>query len=107
MKIKVRNTMTNEQFISKIKLIDDQTRLKLLQLLAKNGTMCGCKLVEELKITQGTLSHHMKHLIEAELVSCQKDGKWCHYSLVKENICEIADFIKNICCQSVDNKLCC
>lgn len=89
--------MNNQEFLNKIKVINDNTRLEIIQMLSKNGTMCGCKILEELNITQGTLSHHMKVLTTAGLVTFAKDGKWCHYTLVKENLCELANFIQNIC----------
>lgn len=87
----------NDKILIKLKAITDSTRLEILSLLSKNGTMCGCKLLEQLNITQGTLSHHMKVLSDADVVSIRKDGKWCHYSLNKEEICEIADFLTGIC----------
>ena len=39
------------------------------------------KLLEELQISQSTLSHHMKILCESGIVTSYKDGKWTHYSL--------------------------
>ncbi len=89
--------MNNQEFLNKIKVINDNTRLEIIQMLSKNGTMCACKILEELNITQGTLSHHMKVLTTAGLVTFVKDGKWCHYTLVKENLCELAIFIQNSC----------
>ena len=57
--------MDNKEFLDKLKVINDNTRLTILQLLSKNGTMCACKILEELNITQGTLSHHMRVLTDA------------------------------------------
>ena len=99
--------MTNEEFLNKLKLINDPTRLKILQMLSKNGTMCGCKILEDLKITQGTLSHHMKLFYEAGLVTFVKEGKWCYYTLMKENICDLAHFIEDICNPSSEKESCC
>ena len=61
----------------------DQNRLQILELL-QNGEMCACKLLEELQISQSTLSHHMKILCDAELVEGRKEGKWVHYSVHQE-----------------------
>lgn len=99
--------MTNLEFLDKLKVINDNTRLTIIEMLSKNGTMCACKILEELNITQGTLSHHMRVLTEANLVSCKKEGKWCYYTLIKESICDIAHFIENICKYQSDNKDCC
>ena len=89
--------MNNQEFLEQLKVINDNTRLTIIQMLSKKGTMCACKILEELNITQGTLSHHMKVLTTAGLVTFVKDGKWCYYTLVKENICELAHFIQDIC----------
>ncbi len=98
--------MDNQEFLEQLKVINDNTRLTIIQMLSKNGTMCACKILEELNITQGTLSHHMKVLTTAGLVIYVKDGKWCHYTLVKENICKLACFIQNICKDDTVNLNC-
>lgn len=98
--------MDNKEFLEKIKLLNDSTRLTILQMLSNNGTLCACKILEELSITQATLSHHMKLLSQANFVEVRRDGKWCYYTLLKENICEIANFIENICCPDTGDKKC-
>ena len=45
---------------------------------------CACYLLEELNISQSTLSHHMKLLCDSGLVDYRKEGKWMHYSLSEE-----------------------
>ncbi len=62
------------------KALSDPNRLIIIEML-KNGEMCACELLEELHISQSTLSHHMKTLCKAEIVSCRREGKWMHYSL--------------------------
>ena len=61
----------------------DENRIKILQLLS-HGEKCACKLLEELNVTQPTLSHHMKILCDSGIVEGRKDGKWMHYSISKE-----------------------
>ena len=58
----------------------DENRLKILEQL-RTGEKCACRLLEDLHITQPTLSHHMKILCDADIVQGHKDGKWVHYSL--------------------------
>lgn len=62
------------------KALSDENRLLILKLL-KNSEQCACILLESLKISQPTLSHHMKILVDAGLVDFRKEGKWMHYSL--------------------------
>lgn len=70
----------NEQNAKIFKAFCDPNRLTILTLL-QSGEKCACKLLEELKIGQPTLSHHMKILCDAEIVKGRKEGKWVYYSL--------------------------
>jgi ArsR family transcriptional regulator len=58
----------------------DEKRLMILEML-QSGEKCACVLLEKFNITQPTLSHHMKILVESEIVSARKQGKWTHYSI--------------------------
>ena len=99
--------MTNDEFLKRIKLISDETRLKIIQYLSDNGTKCACKILEELNITQGTLSHHMKALCLENITSCKKEGKWCYYTLNKEAICDLTYFLMDICKTKENDEKCC
>ena len=61
-----------------LKALADENRLAILKLL-QGGEMCACKLLETLKISQPTLSHHMKILCASGIVDYRKEGKWMHY----------------------------
>lgn len=63
----------------------DENRIKILQLL-QNGEKCACMLLEEMNITQPTLSHHMKILCDSGIVIGRKEGKWMHYSISQEGV---------------------
>ena len=58
----------------------DENRLRILEML-RTGEKCACKLLDDLQITQSTLSHHMKILCDADIVQGRKDGKWVYYSV--------------------------
>ncbi len=61
----------------------DENRLRILELL-RSGEKCACLLLEDLHITQSTLSHHMKILCDSGVVQGRKEGKWVHYSIDPE-----------------------
>ena len=61
----------------------DENRIRIIKML-RNGEKCACKLLEELNVTQPTLSHHMKILCDSGIVAGRKEGKWMHYSISKE-----------------------
>lgn len=63
----------------------DENRIKIIKLL-RSGEKCACKLLEEINVTQPTLSHHMKILCDAEIVIARKEGKWTHYSISQKGV---------------------
>lgn len=89
--------MTYREEIRLFKALADANRLQIIESL-KNGEKCACILLEELNIAQPTLSHHMKILVDAELLNYRKEGKWMHYSLredIKNHIVDsLEKFIK-------------
>jgi len=62
----------------------DPVRLRLLGMLAAadDGEVCACALVEPLARSQPTVSHHLKVLAEAGLVTGEKRGRWVWYRVV-------------------------
>lgn len=78
-----------------MKALSDPNRLVILDYL-KEGEQCACKLLEQLHITQPTLSHHMRILNEAGLVLCRRDGKWIHYRLNLDKFIELKELIEGI-----------
>ena len=71
----------------------DENRLTILEML-RNGEKCACVLLEEMNITQPTLSHHMKILVESGIVAARKEGKWMYYSINKVGCEEAALLLK-------------
>lgn len=63
------------------KVLGDPTRLKIVQMLAENGEVCVCRIVEELGMNQPAISQHMAKLKHARLLHSRKEGQWIHYSL--------------------------
>lgn len=77
------------------KAIADENRLQIMDIL-KDGEKCACKILEALQISQPTLSHHMKILCDAELVSGRKEGKWMYYSISKIGIESAKAYLKEL-----------
>lgn len=65
------------------KAFGDINRLQILEML-REGEKCACVLLEDLQISQSTLSHHMKILCDSGIVTGRKEGKWTYYSISKE-----------------------
>lgn len=73
----------------------DENRVRILQLL-QNGEKCACRLLEEMNITQPTLSHHMKILCDSGIVKGRKEGKWIHYSISPEGIEKAQEYLDSL-----------
>lgn len=65
------------------KALDDVNRLQILEML-RESEKCACVILEDLQISQSTLSHHMKILCDSGIVTGRKEGKWTYYSISKE-----------------------
>lgn len=84
-----------EELQKVFKAIGQNTRLKILMLVAKR-VLCVCELEYILGITQSAVSQHMKILKDANLVKEFKEGQWVFYSLNEEYLEEVAESIKKI-----------
>lgn len=92
-----------EQRAMALKALSDPNRLVILDYL-KGGEKCACRILEQLRITQPTLSHHMRILCLVELVNCRRDGKWIHYSLNRAKFEELKKLIEEYCSGKEDGK---
>ena len=63
----------------------DEKRLAILEML-QGGEMCACHLLDKFKISQSTLSHHMKILCDSGIVKSRKEGKWTYYSINQNGV---------------------
>jgi ArsR family transcriptional regulator, arsenate/arsenite/antimonite-responsive transcriptional repressor len=61
--------------------LGDQTRLKMVQLLAGHEALCVCELQQAFDLGQPTISHHLRILREAGIVEVVRRGTWAYYSL--------------------------
>lgn len=68
---------------SVLKIVSEESRLKLLCIL-RNGEHCVCQIMEHVDQSQSLISHHLKDLKDADLVSDKKRGLYVYYALTKE-----------------------
>ena len=83
----LREPLTDEQAVDLARLLKalaDPTRLRLVSMVAAHdgGEACVCDLTEPLGLTQPTVSHHLRVLVEAGVLSRDKRGVWAFYSIV-------------------------
>jgi len=84
------------------KALAEPARVRIVNLLATSGgePMCICNLTEPLGLSQPTVSHHMKRLLDAGLVDREQRGKWAYFALkgdAVEKLARVAD-LDGVCC---------
>jgi len=72
-----------EDIIGKYKAVADETRFRILILLA-DGDRCVCDIEHELDMSQSLISQHLSKLKNARLIKDRKIGKWRHYYITEE-----------------------
>lgn len=84
-----------ERLAALMKGLADPVRLRLLRLVADSPdtTACACHLPAALGISQPTLSHHLKKLVESGLLQREQRGRWVHYRLDIAALGPIAAFV--------------
>ena len=75
-----------DQLAAQFKALADPTRIAIVNQLSAAGEVCVCNLVEGFNLSQPTISHHLRILREAGLVTSARRGTWAYYRLVPEAI---------------------
>jgi len=80
----------------KFKAISDPTRVRLLSLVAAHdgAEACVCDLTEPVNLSQPTVSHHLKILVHAGLLTRTQRGSWSFYSVVPGAVDGLADLLR-------------
>jgi len=69
-----------DKLIGGLKALADPTRLAIFRLIAaQDQPICVCDIVDRFEVSQPTISHHLKVLREAELISVSRRGVWAYY----------------------------
>ncbi|MCR2812465.1 metalloregulator ArsR/SmtB family transcription factor [Microbacterium sp. zg.Y1090] len=83
---RITSTLSDDEARSLAKVfkaLGDPARVKLLSLIAAgaDGEACICDLTDPIGLSQGTVSHHMKLLADAGLVTREQRGKWAYFAV--------------------------
>jgi ArsR family transcriptional regulator, arsenate/arsenite/antimonite-responsive transcriptional repressor len=83
------------------KALADPARVRIVNLLASAGEpVCACNLNDPVGLSQPTVSHHLKKLVEVGLLAREQRGRWAYFSLrpdAVEKLALVAD-LKGVCC---------
>ena len=75
-----------------LKALADPARLRIISIVAAHADAeaCVCDLTDQLTLSQPTISHHLKVLVDAGFLSRTKRGTWSYYSLVPGSLDSVA-----------------
>jgi ArsR family transcriptional regulator len=78
------------------KALGDPTRVRLLSLIAAHPQReaCICDLIEPVGLSQPTVSHHMKQLVDVGLVTREQRGRWAFYRLVEDTLTALSGALR-------------
>jgi ArsR family transcriptional regulator len=78
------------------KALGDSTRVRLLSLIAAHadGEACVCDLTDPVGLSQPTVSHHLKQLVDAGLLTRDQRGKWAYYRVVDQALSDLANTLR-------------
>jgi ArsR family transcriptional regulator len=91
-----------------LKAIADPARLRLLSMVAAHagGEACVCDLTEPLGLSQPTVSHHLKVLVDAGLLRREKRGVWAYYAPVPGALDAVAGVLSTTAAPGGDPSSC-
>ena len=76
------------------KALSDPARLRLISLVAAHADQaCVCDLTQPVGLSQPTVSHHLKLLVDAGILTREQRGKWAYYKLVPDTLNALAGLI--------------
>jgi ArsR family transcriptional regulator, arsenate/arsenite/antimonite-responsive transcriptional repressor len=77
------------ELAARFKALADPSRVAIVNRLAGAGEVCVCAFVDDLGLSQPTVSHHLRVLREAGFVEASRRGTWAYYRLVPETVSEL------------------
>jgi DNA-binding transcriptional ArsR family regulator len=78
------------------KALADETRLRIYEVIAANKNLTCSDLVTLQGVTPATVSHHLKILMDAELIECRKEGQFVYSRTVRKTIGEYSSALARI-----------
>ena len=83
--------------VSVFKALGDPTRLEIFRLIAaQDAPICVCDVVDRFDLRQPTISHHLKVLRDAGLVTTSRQGIWAYYEADEDGLSFLRDSLERI-----------
>jgi ArsR family transcriptional regulator len=84
-----------ERLAAALKVLADPARLRLISLIQAQpeSEACVCHLTEPLGLSQPTVSHHLKVLLQAGLVEREQRGSWAYFRVLPEPLAALRELL--------------
>lgn len=92
----VMDTAEAERLARIFKALGDPTRVRLVSLISAHadGEACVCDLTDPVGLSQPTVSHHLKQLVDAGLLTREQRGRWAYYRVVTSALDALAGALR-------------
>ncbi len=80
--------MSAAQFHRVAKALSEPRRFEILEMIAVNPELSCGEIVEQFTVSQATISHHIKELINAGLAESRREGQYCYYRICPDVLAE-------------------
>jgi ArsR family transcriptional regulator, arsenate/arsenite/antimonite-responsive transcriptional repressor len=87
-----------EKLARSLKAIADPARLRLISMIAAHagGEACVCDLTDPIGLSQPTVSHHLKVLVDAGILHREKRATWAYYSIIPGSLDSLANLLVTV-----------
>jgi ArsR family transcriptional regulator, arsenate/arsenite/antimonite-responsive transcriptional repressor len=86
-----------ERLVAAFKALADPTRLDVFRLIAaQEAPLCACDVVDRFAVSQPTISHHLRVLREAGLISVSRRGVWAYYAVEPHGLALLRDALDGV-----------
>lgn len=88
-------TAAATEMAAKFKALSDPVRLRLLSSVASHagGEACVCDISPGLEVSQPTISHHLKVLRDAGILTSERRASWVYYAVVPDVLASLSSFL--------------
>lgn len=86
-----------ETFANIFKALSHPVRVQMLDLISQgNGELCGCDIERYFDLTQPTISHHLKVLRDAGLITSEMRGVWSHHRVNTQTLALLQELLETL-----------
>ncbi|WP_344755575.1 ArsR/SmtB family transcription factor [Leifsonella bigeumensis] len=92
------SVLNAESLAVSLKALADPARLRILSMVAahEDAEACVCDLTEPLGLSQPTVSHHLKVLVDAGYLTRSKRGTWAYFAIVPGSLDSVAGLLATV-----------